>query len=209
MEPEIHDGRVGDTKSTNPFGGFQPEAASGIRSEDPGILCGEDCKSGLKSELTEMPEVSREEQKAKEPEPAENEGVIDIKYSGENLRAEKVCRICHLSAEQPLENGELMQLGCGCKGELGISHRSCAEAWFEQKGNRLCEICGKPVTNISVREDSRIFMVEWNERTLVAAAPYSSLPEGSRRCKHSFCNFLLACLVLAFILPWFLRVDIL
>lgn len=48
---------------------------------------------------------------------------------------EKVCRICHLSSEQ-CEGSDLIQLGCGCKGELGAAHRHCAEAWFMVKGDR-------------------------------------------------------------------------
>lgn len=60
---------------------------------------------------------------------------------------ERVCRICHLSSVQSLVTetneisgnnaaSELVQLGCGCKDELGIAHTICAEAWFKLKGNR-------------------------------------------------------------------------
>lgn len=52
--------------------------------------------------------------------------------------AEKMCRICHLSPDGAEDVLELIQLGCGCKGELGIAHRHCAEAWFKLKGNRYC-----------------------------------------------------------------------
>uniref|UniRef100_A0A2P2PXU3 RING-CH-type domain-containing protein n=1 Tax=Rhizophora mucronata TaxID=61149 RepID=A0A2P2PXU3_RHIMU len=30
---------------------------------------------------------------------------------------------------------DLIQLGCGCKDDLGIAHAHCAEAWFKLKGN--------------------------------------------------------------------------
>ncbi|KAL3628068.1 hypothetical protein CASFOL_028170 [Castilleja foliolosa] len=55
---------------------------------------------------------------------------------GENQR---VCRICHLSAKESGKTPvELMELGCGCKGELGVAHLRCAEAWFRVRGNRKC-----------------------------------------------------------------------
>lgn len=60
--------------------------------------------------------------------------VIDIDCNDFVLR---VCRICHLSAKESGKNSlELMELGCGCKGELGVAHSLCAEAWFRVKGNR-------------------------------------------------------------------------
>lgn len=53
---------------------------------------------------------------------------------------ERICRICHLSAEESGEKGVdlmmMMELGCGCKGELEVAHLPCAEAWFKVKGNR-------------------------------------------------------------------------
>ncbi|XP_019707056.1 uncharacterized protein [Elaeis guineensis] len=65
--------------------------------------------------------------------------VVDVSAGGGggwNAEAEKVCRICHLSADRgDLEGSELIQIGCGCKGELGTAHRRCAEAWFRVKGN--------------------------------------------------------------------------
>ncbi|KAL5989705.1 hypothetical protein ACLOJK_010598 [Asimina triloba] len=67
--------------------------------------------------------------------------VVDVKCGegrlvGGSCDGEKVCRICHLSSDRRSEGWELIQLGCGCKGELGMSHRQCAEAWFKTKGNR-------------------------------------------------------------------------
>lgn len=62
--------------------------------------------------------------------------VVDMTLE-EDLGAEKVCRICHLSNEQSSGSPELIQLGCNCREDLAISHRHCAEAWFKQKGNRL------------------------------------------------------------------------
>lgn len=92
--------------------------------------------------------------KTKVPKGDKSSCVIDMKYGGgggggfkDNWDGEKVCRICHLSSEGSLEtiavtdvatttSMDLIQLGCGCKDELGIAHASCAEAWFKLKGNR-------------------------------------------------------------------------
>ncbi|XP_019227041.1 PREDICTED: uncharacterized protein LOC109208384 isoform X2 [Nicotiana attenuata] len=68
------------------------------------------------------------------------EVVIDI---DENQGMEKVCRICHLNEESK----EIIELGCDCKSELGICHRHCAEAWFNQRdyakyvgrGQKMCK----------------------------------------------------------------------
>lgn len=60
--------------------------------------------------------------------------VIDINC---NDFVQRVCRICHLSAKESGKNSlEMMELGCGCKGELGVAHSLCAEAWFRVRGNR-------------------------------------------------------------------------
>ncbi|KAG8385415.1 hypothetical protein BUALT_Bualt03G0043000 [Buddleja alternifolia] len=132
---------------------------------------------------------------------------IDVnsdEFVGENQR---VCRICHLSAK---ESGnsllELMELGCGCKGELGVAHLHCAEAWFRVKGNRLCEICGESAKNITGVSDNG-FMEEWYERRPGDSG--ASTSDDSRRCLRGqpLCNFLMACLVIAFVLPWFFRVN--
>ncbi|KAF9587724.1 hypothetical protein IFM89_004701, partial [Coptis chinensis] len=133
--------------------------------------------------------------------------VIDVKCDceKENWDAEKVCRICHLTSDFPSESSDLIQLGCGCKGELGIAHRHCAEAWFKLRGNRCCEICSQAATNITGVGDSR-FMQEWNEGSDVNSGNL-----GARRGYlrgQPFCNFLMACLVIAFVLPWFFRVNI-
>lgn len=221
-------------------GGVQPKpsssAATAITRKDNEIERQEDSNSSHKTDVPHMStsaagggggDEQTQTQIQTPPEKKEDCVIIDVKcggggdggagssYSDEGLRAEKVCRICHMSLSA--ENSELLiQLGCGCKGELGVSHPHCAQTWFKHKGNRQCEICGKTAKNITGIQDTRIVMTEWNEMRLMgmrssAANPSSSSlsREGSRRCRPSLCNFLLACLVLAFILPWFFRVDIL
>ncbi|XP_020202520.1 uncharacterized protein LOC109788248 isoform X2 [Cajanus cajan] len=152
-----------------------------------------------------------------------NSCVIDINRDScdgfsENLEGEMVCRICHLASGQPLEavavgtadgattNTDLIQLGCACKDELGIAHSHCAEAWFKLKGNRLCEICGETAKNVSDVTDNG-FVEEWNETRFMETENTSSSRFGGCWRGQPFCNFLMACLVIAFVLPWFFRVN--
>ncbi|KAG8386784.1 hypothetical protein BUALT_Bualt03G0184900 [Buddleja alternifolia] len=82
---------------------------------------------------------------------------------------------------------------------------STIKTWIEK--GELCEICGKMAKNISsnnAEESSILMMEDWNEMRMVVATLDASR-ESSRRCKQTFCNVLLACLVLAFLLPWFFR----
>ncbi|KAE9598930.1 hypothetical protein Lal_00022383 [Lupinus albus] len=151
-----------------------------------------------------------------------NSCVIDIKCGSRNglsesSEGERICRICHLTSGQPSEatavgiansdsNADLIQLGCACKDELGIAHIHCAEAWFRIKGNRVCEICGETAKNVVGFADPG-FMVEWNERRLMDVESNSSRRFVGCWRGQPFCNFLMACLVIAFVLPWFFRVN--
>ncbi|KAL5973514.1 hypothetical protein ACLOJK_030165 [Asimina triloba] len=62
-------------------------------------------------------------------------GQLEIKVH--SLKAEKDCRICHLSLEggNP-ESGIPIELGCSCKGDLAAAHKQCAETWFKIRGNK-------------------------------------------------------------------------
>ncbi|XP_027347638.1 uncharacterized protein LOC113859021 [Abrus precatorius] len=152
-----------------------------------------------------------------------NSCVIDVNCGdcngfSENLEGEMICRICHLASGQPLEavavgtannattNTDLIQLGCACKDELGIAHSHCAEAWFKLRGNRLCEICGETAKNVSDVTDNE-FIEEWNESRFMDSDNTSSGRFGGCWRGQPFCNFLMACLVIAFVLPWFFRVN--
>ncbi|XP_060188645.1 uncharacterized protein LOC132617614 [Lycium barbarum] len=147
-----------------------------------------------------------------------SEVVVDIDdklENEENQGIEKVCRICHLNEDQSME---MLELGCDCKAELGVCHRHCAEAWFNQRGNKSCEICGKPAKNVETRilpeTQNRIMVVEWNHRAIEARrSSYISHSSATHndcrwRCQQSCCNFLLACFVVAFTLPWFFRLSL-
>lgn len=133
--------------------------------------------------------------------------VNGVSRNSESKKAERICRICHFGDESSSEGSELIELGCDCKGELGWSHKQCAEAWFLQKGDRRCEICGAMAENVDNKsaEDTSIFLMEWNEMRLVAATLDDSDQASSRRCKKYFCRFLAICLVLAFLLPWLFK----
>ncbi|GKU94380.1 hypothetical protein SLEP1_g7882 [Rubroshorea leprosula] len=152
---------------------------------------------------------------------ADNSCVIDIKSGAsgrlgfkETSDGERVCRICHLTSEQLLECDDstsatatdLIQLGCACKDELGIAHSHCAEAWFKLKGNRFCEICGESAKNVTGVGDNR-FVEEWNVERYTLGGSNSSNRGGGCWRRQPFCNFLMACLVIAFVLPWFFRVN--
>ncbi|PWA36434.1 Zinc finger, RING-CH-type [Artemisia annua] len=63
-----------------------------------------------------------------------------------NIYDGKQCRICHMNAEDGsdgndddesvMEDGrELMELGCNCRGDMGIAHQRCADTWFTTKGD--------------------------------------------------------------------------
>ncbi|MBA0811645.1 hypothetical protein Gohar_003522 [Gossypium harknessii] len=146
--------------------------------------------------------------------------VIDINGSSCGTRwfkdsydGERVCRICHLNSEQLLESNDsisttaavtdLILLGCGCKDELGIAHSHCAEAWFKLKGNRMCEICGQTAENITGVRDNR-FSEDWHEQGSTSGVDFISSDQGTGCWRgQPLCNFLMACLVISFVLPWF------
>ncbi|KAA8524955.1 hypothetical protein F0562_011407 [Nyssa sinensis] len=166
MEPEIHDKIEGeDTEnSTNPVGVIgievEHETIIAIKSEDTEIVSAEDGDLSPKTEILQRSEEEEEEEeegKGKEPKLDTNDCVINVtpepepgsgSPGGESLREEKVCRICHLSSEMS-ESLELIQLGCCCKGELGVSHRQCAETWFKHRGNSIARKCKRHTGRVS------------------------------------------------------------
>ncbi|EYU30764.1 hypothetical protein MIMGU_mgv1a024640mg, partial [Erythranthe guttata] len=81
-------------------------------------------------------------------------------------KEEKVCRICHFGSEASSGSSELYPIGCDCKGELGLSHRRCADAWFELKGNRSRDssrsrTCKKSLWNIILVCLILAFVLPW------------------------------------------------
>lgn len=119
-------------------------------------------------------------------------------------QSEKECRICHLTLETNQEAGASMVLGCSCKDDLAAAHKQCAEAWFKIRGNRICEICGSTARNVIGIENTD-FMEQWNEGSTATPAPTE--PRNFWR-GHRFLNFLLACMVFAFVISWLFHFNI-
>lgn len=73
---------------------------------------------------------------------------------------------------------------------------------------RCCEICGANAKNIS-GEENNSFMEAWHVRRMLGNNGNRSSSDGASCWRgQPFCNLLMACLVIAFILPWFFRVNI-
>ncbi|KAF5727355.1 hypothetical protein HS088_TW22G01048 [Tripterygium wilfordii] len=118
-------------------------------------------------------------------------------HSGKKM--ERDCRICHLGLESC--DGLAIELGCSCKGDLGAAHKKCAETWFKIKGNMICEICGATAVNVAGDQVNEA-------PTAISVAPPTPLAPvivaENRTFWHGrrIMNFLLACMVFAFIISW-------
>ena len=71
---------------------------------------------------------------------------------------------------------------------------------------RMCEICGQTAKNITGVRDNR-FIEDWHDQGSTSGGVRSSVRGGGCWRGQPFCNFLMACLVMAFVLPWFFRVN--
>lgn len=123
-----------------------PETVVTIRLDEDGEaeksrIGGEEGDSGVKGNGVEGGEVKMKDSKKGD----DFSTVIDVKCDGGDRKlgedyegdGQRVCRICHLSTYEAEKNlVDLIEIGCGCKGELGFVHSHCAEAWFKLKGNR-------------------------------------------------------------------------
>lgn len=140
---------------------------------------------------------------------------VDLECGESELHLAKVerdCRICHLSldATNP-ESGVPIELGCSCKDDLAAAHKHCAEAWFKIKGNKTCEICGSTACNVAGANEAEL-AEQWNESTDVTP-PTASAPAHQGEARnfwegHRFLNFLLACMVFAFVISWLFHFNI-
>lgn len=131
-----------------------------------------------------------------------------IKASPE--KAEQNCRICHLGLESAAaESGAGITLGCSCKGDLSYAHKQCADTWFKIRGNKVCEICSSTASNVVVLGDPE-FSDQWSETNSAAAAQAPPPPAEPRRFwqGHRFLNFLLACMVFAFVISWLFHFNV-
>ncbi|KAK9283456.1 hypothetical protein L1049_011700 [Liquidambar formosana] len=124
-------------------------------------------------------------------------------------KVEKDCRICHLSldASNP-ESGVPIELGCSCREDLAAAHKQCAEAWFKIKGNRTCEICGSLARNVAGANEAEL-VEHWNEANdAVVVAPVHPSETRNFWQGHRFLNFLLACMVFAFVISWLFHFNV-
>ncbi|KAK6943054.1 Zinc finger, RING-CH-type [Dillenia turbinata] len=151
-------------------------------------------------------------------------------------KVEKDCRICHLSLDSVNhEAGIPIELGCSCKDDLAAAHRQCAEAWFKIKGNKFqglkmledcfcgsltfadeyfwtCEICNTTARNILGPTEVELIEVPNEANTAAATSAVSmALPTTETRSfwhGHRILNFLLACMVFAFVISWLFHFNV-
>lgn len=137
-------------------------------------------------------------------------GVPEIKVH--LAKVERDCRICHLSLDAGNQDSGLpIELGCSCKDDLAAAHKQCAEAWFKIKGNKTCEICGSIARNVAGPNEVEL-VEQWNEVNEIAvatAAPSVHTAETQNFWQgHRFLNFLLACMVFAFVISWLFHFNV-
>ncbi|KAI3799910.1 hypothetical protein L1987_35215 [Smallanthus sonchifolius] len=185
------------------------------------------CEDNNSLEIVRVVSSSEEEEKGRESCVSEF-SVVDLESGGGGVhgdegskvhlsKMERDCRICHLSLDltnQDSENGIPIELGCSCKDDLAAAHKHCAEAWFKIKGNKTCEICGSIAHNVAGANEAEL-MEQWNEAndgmssattpggTTTATSDNRNFWQG-----HRFLNFLLACMVFAFVISWLFHFNV-
>ncbi|GMH26813.1 hypothetical protein Nepgr_028656 [Nepenthes gracilis] len=121
------------------------------------------------------------------------------------------CRICHVSFDGSNSNfGVAIELGCSCKEDLAAAHKQCAEAWFKIRGNKTCEICGSIARNVDEANDAEPVerCDEANSTSTTAAVPTHQADPRNFWQGHRILNFLLACMVFAFVISWLLHFNV-
>ncbi|CAM8980980.1 unnamed protein product [Rhodiola kirilowii] len=135
----------------------------------------------------------------------------EIKVCGgkEEDEEDKDCRICHLNLEESPEVA--IELGCSCKDDLAVAHKSCAELWFTIKGNKTCEICNSVAHNVTVlNEQPELGQTQQQSESneVVVAIPSTASENQSCWQGHRVLNFLLGCMVLAFAVSWLFHFNV-
>lgn len=123
------------------------------------------------------------------------------------------CRICHLGPEGGSGGGghdcrELIQLGCSCKGDLGAAHKKCAETWFKIRGNMTCEICGATAVNVAGEQTNQT-NISFAATHLIPTGPMILLETRPFWHGRRIINFLLACMIFAFVISWLFHFKVL
>ncbi|CAH9097620.1 unnamed protein product [Cuscuta europaea] len=149
---------------------------------------------------------------------------VDLETEGQENEvhlenSERDCRICHLGldADNP-DSGLPIELGCSCKDDLAVAHKHCAEAWFKIRGNKTCEICGSIAQSVVVIHDAEHGQdpdPELQEQSSDASTTTATveMPAPATRSRnfwqgHRFLNFLLACMVFAFVISWLFHFNV-
>ncbi|KAL5568946.1 hypothetical protein UlMin_025521 [Ulmus minor] len=143
---------------------------------------------------------------------------LDLEYGVPEVKVhlskdERDCRICHLSMDATNhESGIPIELGCSCKDDLAAAHKHCAEAWFKIKGNKTCEICGSTAQNVAGVNEAEA-AEQWNEANDTATTTPATAPVHPAETRnfwqgHRFLNFLLACMVFAFVISWLFHFNV-
>ncbi|PRQ59331.1 putative E3 ubiquitin-protein ligase MARCH [Rosa chinensis] len=169
------------------------------------------CVSGSSEEIVER--GSSESESSVEEEVDLECGGVPAEVKVHVAKVKRDCRICHLSMDATNhESGIPIELGCSCKEDLAAAHKQCAEAWFKIKGNKTCEICGSTARNVSGVNEAEL-AEQWNEAndTAVPPAPVATTQPAENRNfwqGHRFLNFLLACMVFAFVISWLFHFNV-
>ncbi|XP_011038572.1 PREDICTED: uncharacterized protein LOC105135381 [Populus euphratica] len=143
--------------------------------------------------------------------------VVDLECGAPEIKlhlakVERDCRICHLTMDAGnLESGVPFELGCSCKDDLAAAHKQCAEAWFKIKGNKTCEICGSVARNVAGANETEL--AEQGNQANNGALATTTAPVQPAETRnfwqgHQFLNFLLACMVFAFVISWLFHFNV-
>ncbi|CAI9761844.1 unnamed protein product [Fraxinus pennsylvanica] len=97
--------------------------------------------------------------------------------------------------------------------DLAAVHRHCAETWFKIKGNKTCEICNSIARNVVGPNDIEAAQQTNGSNstaTNTASSAAAPMTTETRSCLngHRFLNFLLACMVFAFVISWLFHFNI-
>ncbi|XP_027333343.1 uncharacterized protein LOC113848148 [Abrus precatorius] len=186
-------------------------SAGGEGCSDSGDRSDEEQRSSHDSgtEIVGVCEKERESSASECSVEVDLEGAVsEVKVNLANV--ERDCRICHLSMDMTNhESGTPIELGCSCKDDLAAAHKHCAEAWFKIKGNKTCEICGSIAHNVAGAIEVQM-TEQWNEASDASMVPPPAPPAETRSFwqGHRFLNFLLACMVFAFVISWLFHFNV-
>ncbi|CAL5203102.1 unnamed protein product [Lathyrus oleraceus] len=147
---------------------------------------------------------------------------LDLKSDDVNVKTrlgnvKRDCRICHLSMDMnnqgEHESETPIELGCSCKDDLAAAHKQCAEIWFKIKGNKTCEICGSIASNVAGHGVEVEMTEQQNEVNDASMLPPTepAAPSETRSFWRGqwFLNFILVCMIFAFVLCWLFHFNML